>query len=193
MKKLITIFLLTLILSISPAEAVKYTLDSAHTTVGFSIKHMVISNVKGTFSKFTGEFELDDNNNLKDASAVISVDSIDTNIEKRDAHLKNPDFFDAAKYPEITFTTTSIESNGEQKYTITGNLTMHGVTKSIDLKAEILGPIKDPWGNTRTGLVAHGILNRRDFGLNYSKMLEAGGLVVGDEVTISFDGEGIRD
>jgi polyisoprenoid-binding protein YceI len=119
------------------------------------------------------------------------VKSIDTKIEKRDNHLRSPDFFDAAKYPEMTFKSTSVKHTGAGKFTLLGELTLHGVTKEISLDGELRGPVKDPWGNTRFGIIVSGTIDRRDFGLTWNKMIETGGLVVGETVNIKVEGEGI--
>ena len=173
------------------AQSAVYDIDPAHTDFGFSVKHMVIANVKGTFQKIEGSLEFDDNNKLTGATAVISAESIYTKIEKRDNHLKSPDFFDVAKYPNITFTATSITYAGPGNFTLKGNITIRDVTKEITLTGETLGPVKDPWGQTRMGINATGTLNRKDFGLLWNKVLESGGLLVGDMVKLIIEGEGI--
>jgi len=173
------------------AQSAVYDIDPAHTDFGFSVKHMVIANVKGTFQKIEGSLEFDDNNKLTGATAVISAESIYTKTEKRDNHLKSPDFFDVAKYPNITFTATSITYAGPGKFTLKGNITIRDVTKEITLTGETLGPVKDPWGQTRMGINATGTLNRKDFGLLWNKVLESGGLLVGDMVKLIIEGEGI--
>ncbi len=191
MKKLLLILIAAFTMYALPAAAAVYSLDPAHTVVGFSIEHMVISNVNGVFGNFEGEFEVDDSNKLSNASTVITVDSIDTKIEKRDEHLRGADFFETAKYPKMTFKTTSVKQNGGKAFTLQGDLTMHGITKSISMQGEIRGPIKDPWGNTRAGIILKGQVNRKDFGLTWSNVLESGGLVVGELVEIKVEGEGI--
>ncbi len=174
-----------------PAEAAVYALDPAHTVVGFSIEHMVISNVNGVFGDFKGEFEVDGSNKLSNASTVINAGSIDTRIEKRDDHLRGPDFFDTAKYPEMSFKAVSVKQNGGKAFTLEGDFTMHGVTRRVSLEGEIRGPIKDPWGSTRAGIIVQGQINRKDFGLTWNNLLESGGLVVGELVDIKIEGEGI--
>jgi polyisoprenoid-binding protein YceI len=173
------------------AQAAVYDIDPAHTDFGFSVKHMVIANVKGTFQKIEGTLEFDNNNELTGAHAVITAESIYTKIEKRDNHLRSADFFDVAKYPHITFKATSVTYSSPGNLTITGNITIKDVTKEIILTGETLGPVKDPWGNTRMGINAHGTLNRKDFGLLWNKVLESGGLLVGDTVNLIIEGEGI--
>ncbi|UCH80332.1 MAG: polyisoprenoid-binding protein [Nitrospiraceae bacterium] len=173
------------------AQSAVYDIDPEHSDFGFSVKHMVIANVKGTFQKIEGTLEFNDNNKLTAASAVIAAESIYTKIEKRDNHLRSPDFFDVAKYPNITFKTTSVEYSGPGKLTITGDITIRDVAREITLTGETLGPVKDPWGNTRMGFNASGTLNRKDFGLLWNKVLETGGLLVGDMVELIIEGEGI--
>jgi polyisoprenoid-binding protein YceI len=170
----------------------KYALDHAHTTVGFSVKHMVITNVKGTFGEFDGTIEFDENDLTKTtASGTIKVASIDTGNEKRDGHLKSGDFFDAEKYPEITFASKKVEK-GKDGYVMIGDMTIRGVTKEIEVPFELVGKITDPMGKTRIGLRATAEINRQDFGVSWSKTLDGGGLVVGDNVKIELDVEAIK-
>jgi polyisoprenoid-binding protein YceI len=152
---------------------------------------MGVSNVRGDFGSFSGAVTIDAGT-IKDASATIQVQSINTGMAKRDEHLRAPDFFDVAKYPEITFKTRSIEKSGEQTILI-GDFTMRGVTKELRLPVVLSGPVKDPWGNTRIGLQAHAMINRKDFGLTYSKVLETGGLLVAEEVSLNIEAEGIAE
>jgi len=191
MKNLLLIVVVTLLTCATQTAAAVYDLDPAHTGIGFSIEHMVISNVKGVFGSYEGSFELDNSNKMSSAKAVIDVQSIDTKIEKRDNHLRSPDFFDAAQYPSMTFNATSVKQKGGQAFTLTGDLTIHGITKSVVLEGEIRGPIKDPWGKTRAGIIVKGTIKRKDFGLAWNKLLETGGLVVGETVTLHVEGEGI--
>jgi polyisoprenoid-binding protein YceI len=161
----------------------QYQVDMAHSYVGFKIKHLMVSNVKGNFDKFSGNLELDENaGKLKYIKGIIKVDSIDTGIAKRDAHLKDPDFFNAKKYPKIIFESTSVDGD-----TVYGNLTMHGVTKPIELEYEYNGVIKDPRGNMKAGLSLEGKVKRKDFGLTYNKILEAGGVAIGDKVKLEIE------
>ena len=132
------------------AQAAVYEIDPAHTDFSFSVKHMVIAKVKGTFQKFEGTLLIDNNNQLTDANVVISAESIFTKIEKRDKHLRSPDFFDVAKYPNIIFKATSTKYNGTELI-LKGNITIRDVTREITLTGETLGPIIDPWGQTRMG------------------------------------------
>ena len=147
------------VLALSHATAAdNYKIDPAHSSVGFSVRHMGVSNVKGHFDEFVGSLVLD-NGSIQEATATIQVKSVNTGIEKRDNHLRTADFFEAAKYPEITFKTKRIEKNGEQTILI-GDFTMRGVTKELRLPVTLSGPIKDPQGNTRIGLEAKTTVNR---------------------------------
>jgi polyisoprenoid-binding protein YceI len=167
-----------------------YTIDPAHSTVGFGVTHMVINTVHGKFNDFAGTVSLE-GTELKEATGTIQTKSIDTGIERRDTHLKSPDFFDVAKFPTITFQTKRAEKQGSEMVLV-GDFTMHGVTKEISLAVTLKGPIKDPWGNSRIGLQARTKLNRRDYGLKYSQALETGGLVVGDEIELEINAEAVK-
>jgi len=166
------------------APAATYTIDKAHTTIGFAVRHMMVSNVKGSFGEFEGTIEFDENDpSSMKASAVIQVASIDTANEKRDDHLRNEDFFDAPQFPTITFETTRVE--GElPNLTLVGNLTMKGVTKEVSIPVEVGGPITNPWGSVIIGLSGGTTINRQDFGLTWSAVTEAGGVVVSDDVRL---------
>jgi polyisoprenoid-binding protein YceI len=171
-----------------------WQIDPAHTNVEFTVRHLMISNVKGQFEKTTGTINSDPAN-LASSSIDASIDasSINTRVDMRDGHLKSPDFLDVAKYPTITFKSTKVEADGPGKWKVTGDLTLHGVTKPVVLAVEATGtPIKDPMGKTRAGASASTKIDRRDFGLIWNKALEAGGVVVGDEIAISIDLEAIK-
>jgi len=168
----------------------KWNLDSTHTQVGFSVKHMAISTVRGRFSKFDGTGETDDTGRLTKATLHIDAASIDTNQEQRDAHLRSADFFDAEKFPTLTFESTGITQDGED-VTVTGNFTMHGVTKPLVLKGEAAPTVKDPWGMQRTALTLEGKLNRKDWGLGWNQALELGGLMVSEDVKLSIELEAV--
>ncbi len=174
------------------ADASTWNIDTAHTEAGFSVRHLVISTVKGSFQKTTGTVQLDDKDITKSSvQATIDVSTVDTRIQKRDDDLRSPNFFDAAKYPTIAFKSTKVEKHGDG-LKVTGDLTMKGVTRSVTL--DVQGPtpeIKDPWGNVRRGFQGHLKLNRKDFGLTYGAMVEAGP-VVGDEVTVEINTELIK-
>jgi len=195
-KNFLTAAILTLIIS-NPANANAaadtYTIDRGHTTIGFSVRHMVISNVKGQFNKFVGEFQFDPKAvDLKSASIKIDVGSIDTNERKRDKHLRGPDFLDVDKHRTITFKLVSCDNKGGGKLNVTGDITIRGVTKTINLTGEFLGAIKDPWGNYRAGFSASGEISRKDFGIVYNRLLETGGMVVDDKVKLIIEVEGVK-
>ena len=175
----------------SLAHAATYVIDAAHTEVGFKVKHLLVSNVRGRFAKFDGKIELNEKDVTKSVVDVtIDVNSINTGNEKRDGHLKSPDFFDAAKHPSMTFKSTKVEDAGGGKLKVTGDLTIRGTTKKVVLDVE--GPtaeVKDPWGNKKRGVSASAKISRKAFGLRWNKLTEAGGAVVGDEVTILLEVE----
>ena len=195
MKKLITIaIVLMLALAIAPgAEAALFKVDPVHSEIEFSVVHMVIARVRGAFEEYEATFSLDDKNMLTSVKATIVTKSINTRIEKRDNHLRSADFFYAEKFPTITFVSDKLIKGMDGTYTGTGKLTIRGVTKTIKLKGELLGPIKDPWGNIRMGFRAEGVINRKDFGLNWNELIETGGLLVGDTVKLLLEGEGILE
>lgn len=173
------------------ASADMFTLDTSHSDVGFTITHMMISDVDGEFKNFSGEITWDESDPTKSViSGKIMTDSIDTDNEKRDAHLKGADFFDAAKNPEITFKTKTIEKK-DAGYLAKGTLTMKGVTKDVDIPFTVTQKIKDPFGNTRMGLKGSIDLNRKDFGITWNKAMDAGGMVLGDVVKVSLNVEAI--
>ena len=164
-----------------------YNVDASHSNVGFSIKHMMITNVSGKFNDVLGTFDYDEKTNtLKSLEGEIVVASINTADEKRDAHLKDEELFDIAKFPKITFKSTKIEGNS-----VYGDFTMKGVTKYIKLDLETSSVIKDPWGKQRTGFSLNGKIKRSDFGLTWNKALETGGVAVSDEVKLAIDIEGV--
>ncbi len=179
---------LALTLAAAPAFAKPgtWTIDSTHSSIVFSVKHLMVTDVKGEFGKITGTATLDFEKPSSDSvEATVDVATINTRDEKRDGHLKSPDFLDLAKFPTMTFKSTKIE-NGK----MTGDLTIHGVTKSVtfDLKGPYK-PIKTPWGSVVTAASATTVIKRGDFGLKWNKALEAGGVVVGEDVTITIDVE----
>lgn len=162
-----------------------FALDPAHSGVDFTVRHMVFSRVRGAFPKFTLDLDLDEATNMPTAvAATIDAGSIDTNVADRDAHLKSPDFLDVAKYPTIQFISTRI-NGAPDAFTIDGDLTIHGVTKPVTLKATVDGRGKDPWGNDRVAFSASTTINRKDFGLTYNQALETGGVLVGDTLEIA--------
>jgi polyisoprenoid-binding protein YceI len=184
---------LTLALAAGAAGATEYTVDSAHTSSGFAVKHLMVTTVHGAFGKTTGTVNFDEKDPTKSTVDVtIDASTVDTREPKRDAHLKSADFFDVAKFPNLTFKSTKIEKDGAN-YKVHGDLTMHGVTKPIVLTVTgPTAPSKSPWGQTVRAVSATGKLNRKDWGLNWNKALEAGGVLVGEEVTLEIEAELIK-
>jgi len=180
--------------SASPSFAATWEIDPAHTTIQFSVRHMMVSNVHGQFGKFSGRVEGDETKPTEARiEATIQTASVDTSNDKRDEHLRSPDFLDAAKYPTITYTSKKIEKTGEGKWKVTGDLTLHGVTKEVVLHlSDVTTPIKDPMGNMRAGAEARATINRQDFGITFNKTLDGGGVMVGNEITITIDVEVTR-
>ncbi|HUO33460.1 MAG TPA: YceI family protein [Candidatus Acidoferrum sp.] len=166
-----------------------WKIDPAHTVAEFKVKHMMISHVKGHFTGVSGSLTLDESDVAKSRiEATIEAASIDTREPQRDAHLKSADFFEAEKYPTLTFTSTSITRKSGDELVVLGDLTIHGVTKAVTFHVEGPSPAsKDPWGNLRIGLSATTKISRKDFGLTWNAALESGGILVGDEVTITLD------
>ena len=171
-------------------ESGKYSIDSAHTKVGFEISHLVISTVEGRFNTYTGSVEMGKKIEESKINASIEIASVDTGNADRDKHLKSPDFFDAQKFPKMTFVSKSV-SGTEDNLTVKGDLTLHGVTKPITLTGKYLGVVNDPFGNTRVAFAAKGKLSRKEYGLTWSKMVEAGP-VVGDEVSLDIRIEAMK-
>jgi len=176
------------------ASADTWNIDPVHSTVEFTVRHMTISSVRGQFDKVAGTITAKD----KDPSSVsieatIDTASIDTRSSDRDADLKSANFLDVAKYPTMTFKSKKIEAAGPGKWKVIGDLTLHGVTREVTLDVEgPRGPIKDPWGNTRAGAFATTTISRKAFGLTWNKMIEAGGAVVGDAVSVTINVEAVK-
>jgi len=171
-----------------------WNIDPVHTMAEFKVRHMMITNVKGHFTGVTGVLTLNEQDITKShVEASIDAASINTREADRDTHLKSADFLDVEKFPKLTFTSTRVTSTGERELQVEGDLTIHGVTRKVVFTVE--GPTppgKDPWGNTRIGWTAATKINRKDFGLTWNTALETGGILVGDEVTITFDVEAIK-
>ena len=186
-----------LAVAIAPAlafgQTATWNVDPSHSRAGFSVKHLVISDVKGEFSKLSGKVQLDDAD-LSRSSVEVTIEtaSVDTRDEKRDAHLKSADFFDAAKYPTITFKSTKVVAGKDGALTITGDLTLRGVTKPVTLEGSITKAITDPWGLTRRGASFTGKLDRKEWGVSWSKVTDVGA-VVGDEVKLDIQAEIVKD
>jgi len=170
-----------------PLSAETFSIDPAHSEVGFTIRHLV-SNVRGRFNEFSGKINLDLKNLT--ASAVdfhIKAPSIDTSVPDRDKHLRSADFFDVEKFPEITFKSESIKATGKDRFDVTGTLTIHGVGKKVTLPVTYLGQVKDPWGGTRAGFETATTLNRKDYGIVWNKALDNGGVMLGDDVKVDIN------
>ena len=176
-------------------QAVTYTIDPAHSTAGFKVRHLMVSNVRGEFPGLKGTVIYDAANPANSrVEATIDVKSLTTRDEQRDAHLKSPDFFDAEKFPTITFVSRKIAKSSPGEFKVTGDLTIHGVTKEVTLDVEGPTPeVRDPWGNTKTGITASTKVPRKDFGLTWNVALETGGVLVGEEVQISIEAELARE
>lgn len=168
-----------------------WEIDTSHSSAQFAVRHLMVSTVRGDFGKTTGTLTLDEQDPTKSTiEATIDVSSINTRNQKRDDHLKSPDFFDATTYPTMTFKSKKVEAAGEGKFKVTGDLTLRGVTKEIVLNVEgTTKPTKDPMGKMRLGGGATAKINRKDFGLAYNKALETGGVLIGEEVDITIDVE----
>ena len=170
-----------------------WAIDTSHSGVNFSIRHMVVSKVRGRFTKFSGAVQLDESDLARSTvEASIDAASIDTGTEQRDAHLRSADFFDVEKFPELKFKSTAIAKVDDTNYRVTGALTIRDVTREVSLDVEYGGRTKDPWGNERVGFVAKTSLERKDFGLGWNQLLEAGGVVVGDRVDIELELEAVK-
>lgn len=190
MKRILASFATILVLS-QPviASASTWNIDPDHSSVGFSVRHLMVSNVRGTFEKYSGALNLDDKEITRSTvQATIDARSINTGVQKRDEHLRSADFFDVEKYPVMTFVSKKITRAGKDRLKIAGDLTLHGVTRPVVL--DVVGlttESKDSWGNFRRGATATTKINRKDFGLTWNAALETGGVAVGEEVTINLE------
>lgn len=191
MKKMNRTFLLLatmLMITALPALAAEYSIDNAHSSVNFQIKHLAISKVNGSFTDFGGTINFDPAKpEATTAQAEIQMASVNTGNSDRDAHLRNADFFDVEKFPTMTFTSTSVKMKNSDEGEITGDLTLHGVTLPVTLDLEINGVATDPWGNEKVSASLSGKINRKDFDLTWNKAMETGGLVVGNDVKITLE------
>jgi polyisoprenoid-binding protein YceI len=175
------------------AEMARFNVDLDHSIVGFDVAHMVVSRTNGRFTDFKGSVLMDlDTKEFKEIEAVIQTSSVNTNNKKRDDHLRSPDFFNVEKHPTMTFKMKSYTKAGDQ-YTAIGDLTLLGVTKEISLTGTYNGSVVDPFGNTRVGFTGEGTINRKDFGMQWTKTMDKGGLVVGDTVKIRLEIEAIQE
>jgi polyisoprenoid-binding protein YceI len=172
------------------SEKTKWVIDPAHSEIHFKVKHLVISNVTGSFDKFDATV-LSNGDDFTNAQIDFKADvnSINTNQADRDNHLKSPDFFDAAHHPELTFASKSLRKNGDNGFILTGDLTIRGTTKPVELEGEFGGIVKDPYGNTKAGFELNGKINRKEFGLQWNAITEAGGMVVADEIKLMMNVE----
>lgn len=171
----------------------RWEIDSSHSGIHFSVRHMVLAKVRGQFSRWSGTIEVP-GGDLSGASVQVTIDasSLETGVADRDAHLKSADFFDVATYPEITFKGDRVRMQGSDNLRVAGRLTMHGVTREVELEVEYAGRTQDPWGNERSGFTAKASVNRADFGLTWNQVLETGGLVVGERVDLEFEIEAVK-
>lgn len=189
---LATFSLLTVWPTLAQAEPARWNVDPEHSTIEFRVVHMLVSKTTGHFTEYQGFIDMDaEAETVKAIEAAIKTASVNTNHAKRDAHLRNADFFDVEKYPTMTYRMKQYQKTADG-YQAVGELTLRGVTKDITLTGNLNGVAKDPWGNLRAGFNAEGKLNRKDFGMVWSKSLDGGGLVVGDEVLIKLDIECIK-
>lgn len=165
----------------------KWNIDPTHSVIGFKVKHMMFTNVKGQFEDYTSDihFTREDFTNAK-LDFKAKINSINTNNKDRDGHLISPDFFDAEKFPELKFTSKSITGSGSD-FKVTGDLEMHGISNSITLDVEVSNEMKDPWGNTKIALNINGKISRKDWGLTYNSALETGGVLIGDEIKLDIE------
>jgi polyisoprenoid-binding protein YceI len=171
----------------------RWNIDPSHSGVHFTVRHMVITKVRGAFERWQGTVDFDEQDPASSKVSVrIDAASINTREEKRDAHLRSPDFFDVASHPALTFESTKVEKLDDGAYRVSGDLTIRGVTKPVALEAEYLGSGKDPWGNERIGFQARTTINRKDFGLTWNQALETGGLLVGEKIEIALDVQAVK-
>ncbi len=168
-----------------------WNIDASHTSLDFAVKHMAISTVRGHFKALSGTVTTNDSGALESIEATIDASTIDTKDAQRDGHLKSPDFFDVASHPNITFKSTSVQAKGGNEYSVTGDLSMHGITKPVTLAVETATPIKDPWGMTRTAASGTAKISRKEWDLTWNQVLELGALLVGDEIKITLEVEAV--
>ena len=170
-----------------------WEIDPTHSTIGFVARHAMVAKVRGGFSDFTGTLTLDGEDPAKSsASLTIVASSFSTNNPDRDAHVKSADFLDVEQFPTLTFASTAVTQKGDDEFIVTGDLTIHGVTKPVDVKFELLGTSQDPWGGTRIGFEGKAEISRKEFGLVWNVALETGGVLVGDTVKLELDVEAVK-
>jgi polyisoprenoid-binding protein YceI len=168
-----------------------WTIDPSHSEIGFSVRHLMVSKVKGRFADFEGTITIADDPLASSVQVSVDVSSIDTADAKRDEHLRSSDFFDVAEHRTMTFSSTSVHEDGDD-YLVTGDLTLHGVTRPVELHVELNGVSPDPWGNTRIGFSAETEISRKDFGVDLEMPIDGGGVVVGDKVKVSLEVEAVH-
>jgi polyisoprenoid-binding protein YceI len=169
-----------------------WQIDSSHSGIHFSVRHMVVAKVRGQFERWTGTVSaVDGNLDQATVDVVIDASSIQTGVADRDAHLKSADFFDVANYPELTFRSKQVKPVTDDHYVLVGELTIRGTTREVGLQVSSAGRVKDPWGNQRAGFSARGSIDRREFGLTWNAALETGGVVVGDRIEIEIEVEAV--
>jgi len=178
--------------STSTLPAGTWTVDPAHSSVGFTVRHLMVSKVRGSFKDFSAEIVTAENPLESKVSATVQMASINTGEEARDQHLRTNDFFDIEKFPTMSFTSTGLEGAGSD-FKLRGDLTIKGVTRPVTFDLEVSGVEKDPWGNTKTGFTLTGSILRKDFGMEYNAILESGGVMVGDKINIEVDVEAALD
>ncbi len=192
MKKTLTALSLLILTMASAAFAADYDVDASHSSVGFNVRH-IVGRVNGTFTDFSGSFSFDPKKVSEDhVDFTVKLASVNTQNEKRDTHLKSPDFFDVAKFPEMTFKSKKVTAAGKDKFKIVGDLTLHGVTHEETFAVDFGGIAKDPWGNTRAGFSATTTLNRKTYGIIWNKTLDSGSLMLGDDVNVTLQIEAIQ-
>ena len=175
------------------AELPNWGVDLVHSSVGFTVRHLVVSKVRGKFTRWSGTIRMDEHDLARtEVDVAIETASVDTGVEQRDNHLRSPDFFDVEKYPTMIFKSTRVEKAPDGALRLHGNLTLHGVTKPVVLDVEYAGSQKDPWGGLRAGFSARTSLDRREFGLAYNQLLETGGVVVGEKVDVDIEIEAVK-
>jgi polyisoprenoid-binding protein YceI len=171
----------------------KWEIDSSHSGIHFSVRHMVVAKVRGNFARWVGTVLAEDGDlSRAQVNVVIDASSIDTGVAERDAHLKSPDFLDVLGFPEITFTSKRVDKQGDEMLRVSGDLTIRGATREVVLDVEYAGRTKDPWGNERAGFTAKTAIERSDFGLTWNQVLEAGGVMVGDRLSIEIEVEAVK-
>ncbi|REK71758.1 YceI family protein [Paenibacillus paeoniae] len=171
----------------------QWVVDASHSEVGFSVRHLMIAKVKGTFHTFDASIAADPNDlTSADIAFTIELSSVDTRNGDRDAHLKSADFFDTEQFPALSFKATAISKKGEGEYIVSGDVSLHGVTRSESFDVTFEGTSRDPWGNTKAGFSATGAIKRSDYGLTYNAALETGGVMIGDEVKITLEIEALQ-